>query len=465
MNIEKIKRRFFRKRYDQNLIQSEIDVDFYRAQTSTKLEAAAECALHYITEGWKKNLDPNPYFSTKYYLENNLDVKSSGENPFSHYLPFGKDEGRAPHPNSKAQLWKENKIEQDHSDLVSLDAVSLIEIIKPHFDADVYAAQVEGGFETADAAMLHYINYGEKENLNPNSNFVTAYYRADNDDLKNAEFNLFAHHIIHGKNEGRHTSNQHLLRFEKNADVIRSDFDVEYYLSQNPNLTNYSSDPVLNFLEVGYAQGLNPSKSFSSNFYNKMNPDLAAADLNGFVHYVQHGRAERRSPKPYFENNDSFKPLITVMIPNYNHARFLPQRLASVVGQTYENIEIIILDDCSSDNSRQVIRELVETYSDKNIKLHFNETNSGGVFNQWAKGSELASGEYIWICESDDFCELDFLETLVPHFTDRSVNIAFGRIQFADSQGEFMAGMDGYRERSEPGIPSQDLVREWLFRQ
>jgi len=71
--------------------------------------------------------------------------------------------------------------------------------------------------------------------------------------------------------------------------------------------------------------------------------------------------------------------MVTVIIPNYNHARFLPQRLASVVGQSYKNIEIIILDDCSSDDSRKVINELVEKYPNRNIKTHFNETNSGGV--------------------------------------------------------------------------------------
>jgi len=93
---------------------------------------------------------------------------------------------------------------------------------------------------------------------------------------------LFAHYLIHGKNEGRRSNDTHLLRFKKNAEIIRDEFDTEFYISQNPNLTNYASDPVMNFLEIGYSEGLNPNKDFNSNFYKKMNPDLAYADINGY---------------------------------------------------------------------------------------------------------------------------------------------------------------------------------------
>jgi len=459
MLIEKIKRKFWSRRHAESLITPEFHLEFYKAQSGAAVESKLDCARHYLDEGWQKGFDPAPYFSTQHYLENNLDVKTAGSNPFVHYLLFGQDEGRAPHPNAKAKQWQHNTLEQDLANLASLDSWRLMEIIKPHFDFDHYDSQVDTSFETVDSALLHFINYGERENLNPNGEFKTAYYRNDNKDLDAADFNLFAHYLIHGKNEGRRSNDTHLLRFKKNAEIIRDEFDTEFYISQNPNLTNYASDPVMNFLEIGYSEGLNPNKDFNSNFYKKMNPDLAYADINGYVHYLAHGRRERRSPKPYFENSDGFYPLVTVIIPNYNHARFLPQRLASVVGQAYKNIEIIILDDCSSDDSRKVINELVEKYPNRNIKTHFNETNSGGVFNQWSKGMSLASGDYIWICESDDFCELDFLGTLMPYFADRSVNIAFGRIQFADSKGEFMAGMDSYRERSEAGIWDEAIKR------
>lgn len=109
------------------------------------------------------------------------------------------------------------------------------------------------------------------------------------------------------------------------------------------------------------------------------------------------------------------KPLVSVIIPNYNHARYLEQRLDSVFGQTYPNFEVIILDDCSADNSLEVISR----YKDNPhlAQIVVNETNSGSTFKQWDKGIQLAKGEIIWIAESDDFCELNLLEELVIAYT------------------------------------------------
>ncbi|RYE37234.1 MAG: glycosyltransferase family 2 protein [Sphingobacteriaceae bacterium] len=103
-------------------------------------------------------------------------------------------------------------------------------------------------------------------------------------------------------------------------------------------------------------------------------------------------------------------PLVSVIIPNYNHADFLQSRIESVLKQTYTNFEVIILDDCSTDVSKSII----ESYKNES-KLQetvYNKTNSGSPFKQWKKGIELSKGEYIWIAESDDLAESSFLQTL-----------------------------------------------------
>ncbi len=144
-------------------------------------------------------------------------------------------------------------------------------------------------------------------------------------------------------------------------------------------------------------------------------------------------------------------PLVSVIVPNYNHAAFLRDRLSSIFRQTYQNIEVIILDDCSSDNSHEVIQELIAGYEGNAVFVP-NETNSGNVFRQWRKGCEMAKGDLVWICESDDYAEIDFLERMVPHFRDLAVMIAFGRIQFMDEHSNVMHGLDQYRERAQPNI-------------
>ena len=108
------------------------------------------------------------------------------------------------------------------------------------------------------------------------------------------------------------------------------------------------------------------------------------------------------------------QPLVSVIIPNYNHAQFLKERIDSVLRQWFKDFEIIILDDCSSDNSKAVIEEFKG--EDKIVHVEFNEKNSGSPFKQWVKGIELAKGDLIWIAESDDLADSQFLEKIVPEF-------------------------------------------------
>src|SRR6476620_1880060 len=103
--------------------------------------------------------------------------------------------------------------------------------------------------------------------------------------------------------------------------------------------------------------------------------------------------------------------LISVIVPNYNHEKFLRRRIESILAQTYTNFEIIILDDCSTDNSREIIEQYHSNQKVSNII--YNQTNGGSGFKQWLKGIQIAKGEWVWIAESDDWCENNFLEVLV----------------------------------------------------
>jgi glycosyltransferase involved in cell wall biosynthesis/SAM-dependent methyltransferase len=122
-------------------------------------------------------------------------------------------------------------------------------------------------------------------------------------------------------------------------------------------------------------------------------------------------------------------PKISVIVPNFNHKEFLRQRLESVYNQTYKNIEVILLDDCSTDESRLVLDEYAARYPEI-TKCHFNKANSGGVFKQWKKGLELATGDLVWIAESDDYCTANLLEELIKPFSNQAVMLAFSRTDF-----------------------------------
>jgi len=103
--------------------------------------------------------------------------------------------------------------------------------------------------------------------------------------------------------------------------------------------------------------------------------------------------------------------MVSIIIPNYNHSAYLHERIESVLNQTYQDWELIILDDCSTDNSAEVIKNY--SHHDKISHIIINTDNSGSTFKQWAKGISLAQGEYIWIAESDDVADCDFLSSIM----------------------------------------------------
>ncbi len=102
---------------------------------------------------------------------------------------------------------------------------------------------------------------------------------------------------------------------------------------------------------------------------------------------------------------------VSVILPNYNHGKYLDERIGSIINQTFQDFELIILDDHSTDNSKSII----EKYRShpKISHIEYNAINSGSPFRQWNKGIEVSRGSLIWIAESDDSCKLNFLEETV----------------------------------------------------
>ena len=108
----------------------------------------------------------------------------------------------------------------------------------------------------------------------------------------------------------------------------------------------------------------------------------------------------------------NYNPLISVIIPVYNVAEYLEQCLESVINQTYQNLEIICVDDCSTDNSPQILEYYVN--KDPRIKFIKNTSNIGLGYTR-NNGLAIATGDYIHFLDSDDWMELNAYETMVNH--------------------------------------------------
>ncbi len=124
------------------------------------------------------------------------------------------------------------------------------------------------------------------------------------------------------------------------------------------------------------------------------------------------------------------KPLISVVIPVYNVEKYLRQCLDSVINQTYKNIEIICVNDCSTDSSPEILKE----YADK-ITIIKNPKNLGLGLSR-NEGIKIANGEFIHCLDSDDWMELNAYEILSKYLDDTIDGIRFTNTSFDETTGK-----------------------------
>ncbi|WLR92957.1 glycosyltransferase [Shinella zoogloeoides] len=323
------------------------------------------------------------------------------------------------------------------------------------FDETFYLEKNHDVRDSGHDPLKHYLTFGWQEGRDPSSHFSTSEYLKRHPHLVNERIDPLTHFIRSGKKSNsvkNGTDETYVPQHTYNEEEYTPYFDAEYYKKNYQDIANSDLDPFFHYMNHGWKEHRNPSNLFNTAHYLAMYVDIAHSGMNPLQHFVEHGRGEGRSPLPFRQKvkSKTVSLKVTAIVPNYNHAPFLEERLNSILNQTYQNLEIIILDDCSTDDSRAVIEKFRSTHPEL-ITTILNERNSGSIFSQWRRGIEAANGNLVWICESDDFCEPTFLEEVIQGFADESVMVSFGRIQFADRSGAVQQGLDGYREQSMPG--------------
>lgn len=133
--------------------------------------------------------------------------------------------------------------------------------------------------------------------------------------------------------------------------------------------------------------------------------------------------------------SDKNIPLVTICIPNFNKAKFITETIESVFNQTYSNIEIILIDDCSTDGSKEIIKKL-SSASPYPYYVYENEMNKGVSFSS-NRGAGLASGKYFQILSSDDVILPDKIKVQVSVLEkDNDLAGIYGNIIIIDEQSQ-----------------------------
>lgn len=136
-------------------------------------------------------------------------------------------------------------------------------------------------------------------------------------------------------------------------------------------------------------------------------------------------------------------PLVSVITPLYNCSKYLEQTIQSVLSQTFQNWEMIMVDDCSTDNSVEVIQSFVE--QDSRIRLIQLSENSGAAVAR-NTAIEAAQGRYIAFLDSDDLWLPHKLETQLQFMQDKDIAFSYSAYEKADEQGQSL-GLIGVPEK------------------
>jgi glycosyltransferase involved in cell wall biosynthesis/SAM-dependent methyltransferase len=244
----------------------------------------------------------------------------------------------------------------------------------------------------------------------------------------------------------------------------RTDQPQDFYAAADVYLLSSREDPfpsvVMEALDAGVpVVGFSGVGGFSELLRRDCGMLVPAFDTEAMAAAVSElldepARAERfgRNGREIVEREFSFRhylhdllrlagrpqPRVSVIVPNYNYAAYITQRLASIANQTIAPYELIVLDDASTDGSLDAIRQFLDTSSVPST-LVVNDKNSGSVFRQWQRGVELARGDFVWIAEADDLADPEFLAELLPAFARPDVVLSFCQSRQIDGDGNVLS--------------------------
>lgn len=222
-----------------------------------------------------------------------------------------------------------------------------------------------------------------------------------------------------------------------NLSIIKTSglFDATWYVQKYMKKSDRKMKPLKHFLKIGFFKGYSPSPDFSCSRYVAAYPTVKAQGRNPLLHYLRHGRYQgyicygENSIGELNDGNFHATPLISIVVTSYNYEIFIRETLDSLLKQTYNNYEILVVDDGSTDNSVEVIKEYASKYENIKLLLHPRGVNKGIIASMKLAISN-AQGEYVAFCESDDYWAPQHLEKKIEMINKyKNVNIISNNIQ------------------------------------
>jgi Glycosyl transferase family 2 len=428
---------------------------------------------HFIAYGLPRKVSPTPLFDRNWYLAANPDVRRAGFEPLLHFVASGARDGRSPGPLFDAAFdaaWYRFK-NADIRDcglqpLQHYLAVGATEGRKPHecFDPAFYVAQAPGAGVKLENALIDYAERGcsnwrsSHKILPPPASPVAAF-----DDFPwrrsgSSRAPLAAPFLVLVVNLPHALSNKPPRSAALWAQLIELPQLDLHMLADAPDSFEQDGVATLDLSRSEFASldghvvldRLLRALKFRNPNALVIEAECAIAPLKPICeslalpyHLIESGKTLTAADwaallRRRIGYREAPPQTISAIVPNYNHARYLEERLGSIFAQRLQPNEIIFLDDGSSDDSL----DIAEAWKAKS-KIPFTilsaKSNSGSPFKQWAKGVLEANCELVWIAESDDSSDPRFLERMAASFLDPDVVLAYSDSETIGAEGQSLS--------------------------
>lgn len=129
--------------------------------------------------------------------------------------------------------------------------------------------------------------------------------------------------------------------------------------------------------------------------------------------------------------------LVSVLIPSYNHEKYVQETIKSIIDQTYQNIELIVVDDGSKDSTWQKIQDMKDECEKRFVRVHFETKENEGTCKTFNRLLDLSQGEYVYIIASDDMAKPEAIETEVKFLSKhKDYALVVGDNEIIDGEGK-----------------------------
>ena len=149
------------------------------------------------------------------------------------------------------------------------------------------------------------------------------------------------------------------------------------------------------------------------------------------------------------------KPKISIIIPVYNVEKYLERCLNSIRNQSYDNLEVIMIDDCSTDNSYEICQKYEEKY---NFKLLKNNDNKGLSYTR-NRGIKESTGDYIGFIDSDDYVDSNYYESLLKNIKENDICVCDISLEYKDHSIREQCGNEN-GQKTDSGTECREDIRQ-----